>query len=88
MEEIIMEKENELLLSQIMTMKEKLFISNLALENIEKILLPAITINIKKTQRITSPSIVKSYRENLLVLRDIEREIRDWHEETFLHKRK
>ena len=83
-----MKEENELLLSQIMKMKEKIYISNLALENIERVLLPAITTNIKKTQRITSPSIVKAYRENLLVLRDIEREIMDWHNETFLHKRK
>lgn len=83
-----MKDENEILLSQVLKMREELYLSKLALNKIEKILLPAITTNIKKTQRVSTPKVVKAYRESLLVFRDIEQELKDYHDKTFLHKGK
>lgn len=82
-----MEENNKLKLD-IVNLQDDLYISNYALDNIEKIIKAAITTNIKKTQKVITPAIVKIYREHLLVYRSIEQEIRDWHERTFINKKK
>jgi len=83
-----MNEENTKLNLEILQLQEELDLATRALSKIEQTLEPAITINIKKTQRTTAPSVIKAHRESLLVLREIQRELIDWHNKTFKNTRK
>lgn len=83
-----MNEENNKLKLQIINLEDDLFLSNYALNRIEKLIKEAIIINIKKTQKIAVPKIVKIYREQLLVLREVEQELIDWHERTFQYRKR
>lgn len=48
-------------------------------ERIELIVREAINKNIRETNRETTPMIIKAYRKNLLVLREIEEEYINYH---------
>lgn len=48
-------------------------------EKIELIVRDAINKNIRETNRETTPMIIKAYRKNLLVLREIEEEYINYH---------
>lgn len=51
------------------------------IEKISKILEKGIADNIGKTKRTATISLIKSYRESLMVLRDIEKEIDKYNEQ-------
>ena len=52
------------------------------IEQIKSIVKTAIEVNIKKTKYEHSIPVIKSYRESLLVLREVEKELEDYYERT------
>ena len=50
------------------------------IEQIKSIVKTAIDVNLKKTNREHSVPVIKSYREALLVLREIEKELDDYYD--------
>lgn len=50
------------------------------IKSIKNIIDTQIKLNIHKTRTIKSPSVVKQYREQLLILREIEKELNEYNE--------
>jgi len=70
--------ENNKLKVKIVNLDEELEISQYALEKITTIVKGAIDINLRKTRRSYDPPTIKKYREELLTLRAIEKELTDY----------
>lgn len=60
-------------------LKKKLIDSENTIEQIEGIVKKAIEVNLKKTNRETNVPLIKSHREALLVLREIEKELKEYY---------
>lgn len=63
---------------KIIEIDDKLEIAEYALNEIEKIINKAIADNLHKTRTIKVVAMVKKYREELLILRSIEKELIDY----------
>lgn len=73
-----LEEEVKKLKLRIIKAEDNLEIAEYALEQIEDITKKAIGTNIHKTQLIQLPVLIKQYREELLTLRAIEKELKDY----------
>lgn len=60
-------------------LKKKLINSENTIEQIEGIVKKAIEVNLKKTNREINVPLIKSHREALLVLREIEKELDEYY---------
>lgn len=78
LEEQSLIEENNKLKMKIINLNEKLEISQYALDQIEKIVSSAISDNIRKTRTIKIVALVKKHREELLILRQLEKELKDY----------
>lgn len=76
-ERSLMEENNKLKI-KLINNDEELEISQYTINRMSDIIDKAINTNIRKTRMIANPSIIKIYREELLTLRALEKEIQDY----------
>lgn len=65
---------------QLIDTGEQLELARYSLNVIDKIIKQAIKTNLNKTNRTVTPMVVKAYREELITLREIENELKSYHE--------
>ena len=63
---------------QLIDINDKLEIAKYTIKEINKIISVAIKDNIRKTNKIENPQVIRAYREELLNLRTVEKELRDY----------
>ena len=63
---------------QLIDINDKLEIAKYTIKEINKIITIAIRDNIKKTNKVQTPQVIRAYREELLNLRAVEKELRDY----------
>lgn len=71
--------ENNKLKKRIIDTDDNLENAEYTIKKIQEIIDKAIEDNIRKTNKTPSVPVVKSYRESLLVLRAIEKELKDYY---------
>lgn len=76
-EQSLMQENNKLKIKLINT-EEDLEIAQYAINKINEIIEKAINVNISKTRRLANPAFIKMYREELLTLRAVEKELKDY----------
>ena len=63
---------------QLIDINDELEIAKYTIKEINKIISVAIKDNIRKTNKIENPQVIRAYREELLNLRTVEKELRDY----------
>ena len=74
--------ENNRLKMKLINSDDLLENASYTIEQIKRIIKTAIEVNLKKTNRESSVPVIKSNREALLVLREIEKELDEYYERT------
>ena len=78
LEEQTLIDENNKLKMKLIDADDKLDNAEYTIDKINKIVTVAIADNIRKTRMVANVSLVKKYREELLILRELEKELNDY----------